>query len=172
MFVCNCTIDIHKQRIASNSPLDNTTGTQLEGQWRFALVAGIELGSVGLQGAAVVHGNSVAAGGLASALDGVGYFDAEVGGSCERAEGCDEDGGETHCVFWGGLGRGMGEMRSWMWTDRRGLDRGLALVCALSLCLGGCKVYVVGIIATYVLLITYILSIILDALGLEKRGGS
>jgi hypothetical protein len=62
-------------------------------------------------------------------------------------------------------------MRSWMWTDRRGLDRGLALVCALSLCPGGCKVYVCRILSRYVLLITYILSIILNALGLDTRRG-
>lgn len=105
MFVCNSTIDILEQpRITSNSPLDDTTGTQLEGQRRFALVARIELGSIGLQGAAVVHGNSVAVGGLAGALDGVGYFDAELGGGGQGAEGCDEDGGETHCVFMGWIG--------------------------------------------------------------------
>ena len=115
MFVGNCTIDIYKQpRAASNSPLDHTTGTQLEGQRRFAIVAGIELRPVRLQGAAVVHGDGVAVGGLAGALDSVGYFDAELGGSCEGAEGCDEDGGETHCVFMGWFGeRGIGEM----WTD-------------------------------------------------------
>lgn len=120
MFVGKCTIDIHKQpRIASNSPLDDTTGTKLECQRRFALVAGVELGSVGLQGAAVVHGNSVAVDCLAGALDSVGDFDAELGGSRERAKGCDEDGSETHCVFVGLIGkRGIREMRSLgMWTD-------------------------------------------------------
>lgn len=102
IFVGDCTIDIHKQpRIAFNSPLDDTTGTQLESQRRITAVAGIELGSVGLQGAAVVHGDSVAVGGLAGALDGVGDFDAELGGSRDRAESGDEDGGETHCVFMG-----------------------------------------------------------------------
>lgn len=62
-----------------------------------ALVAGVELGAVGLQGTAVVHGDSVALDGLAVALDGLGDFDAEFGGGGEGAEGGYEDGGETHC---------------------------------------------------------------------------
>jgi len=50
-----------------------------------ALVAGVELGPVGLEGSAVVHGDSVAFDGLAVALDRLGYFDSEVGGGGEGA---------------------------------------------------------------------------------------
>lgn len=98
----------------SHSPLDDTTGAQLEGQRCFALVAGIELGSVGLQRAAVVHGDSVAVGSLASALDSVGCFDAELGGGSNGAESGDEDGGETHCVVM----RWIGKRGSWGDVDR------------------------------------------------------
>jgi hypothetical protein len=49
----------------------------------------------------------------------VGYFDAEFGSGREGAEGCDENGGETHCVCMVWIWRGIGEMRSLgMWTDK------------------------------------------------------
>lgn len=67
-----------------------------------ALVAGVELGAVGLQGAAVVHGDTVALDSLAVALDRLGDFDAEVGGGGEGAKGGNEDGGETHFGMIGG----------------------------------------------------------------------
>lgn len=67
-----------------------------------ALEAGVELAAVGLQGAAVVHGNVVAVLGLARALDLVGCFDAQLGAEGE-GEGCEggEEGCKTH--FAGGL---------------------------------------------------------------------
>ena len=93
-----------------------------------ALVAGVELGAVGLQGAAVVHGDTIALDGLAVALDGLGDFDAEVSSGGEGAKGGDENGGETHC-----------EMNGVKWTDGDGRfqeTRGtLALVCAFRLLL-------------------------------------
>lgn len=86
----------HSNPVDLNSPPDDSAGSKLESQWRLALVARVELGPVGLQGTAVVHGDSVALDGLAVALDWRGDFDAEFGGGGEGAEGGHEDRGEMH----------------------------------------------------------------------------
>ena len=78
-------------------PLDDLTFSHGKIQWRATIIAGVELGAVGGEGAAVVHGNAVAALGFAGAgvCDGVFgcYFCGEGEGEEEREEGED---GETH----------------------------------------------------------------------------
>lgn len=64
-------------------PFNDPPGSDLETQRRAAVVAGIELGAVAGQGAAVVHVDIVALFGLARAFDGGGDFDLEAGRSDE-----------------------------------------------------------------------------------------
>ena len=78
-------------------PLDDLTFSHGKIQWRATIVAGVELGAIGGESAAVVHGDAVAALGFAGAgvLDGVFgcYFCGEGEGEEEGEEGED---GETH----------------------------------------------------------------------------
>ena len=60
-------------------PFNDPPGPDLETQRRTAIVAGIELGAVAGQGAAVVHVDIVALFGLARAFDWGGDFDLEAG---------------------------------------------------------------------------------------------
>lgn len=85
-----------KQRTELNSPLNNTTSTQLKSQRDVALEARVKLATIGLESTPVVHGDVVAVLGLARALDLVGDFDAELGGAGEGDQ-AQEEGGETHC---------------------------------------------------------------------------
>lgn len=74
-----------------------------------ALEARVEFASIGLEGAAVVHGDVVAVLGLARAFDFVGCFDAQLGaeGEGESRQG-GEEGCETHFVGALGLTGGTG----------------------------------------------------------------
>lgn len=46
-----------------------------------------------------MHGDVIAVLGLARALDLMGDFDAQLGSAGEGGE-AQEEGGETHCVWW------------------------------------------------------------------------
>ena len=68
-------------------PLDDLAFSHGKVQWRATIVAGVELGAVGGEGAAVVHGDAVAA--LGSA--GAGVFDGVFGCYfCGEGEGEEE----------------------------------------------------------------------------------
>lgn len=82
-------------------PLNDPPRAKLEAQWCTPVVARVKFRSVRGQFTPVVHLDVVAFHGLAVALDGVGGFDAEVGGVSEAREGEGDDrseGWDAHCV--------------------------------------------------------------------------
>lgn len=82
-------------------PLNDPPRAKLEAQRCTPVVARVEFGSVRGKFAPVVHLDVVPFHGLAVALDGVGGFNAEVGGLREAREGEGDDrseGWEMHCV--------------------------------------------------------------------------
>ena len=105
----------------SNSPLNNPSRTQLKSQRRAAVVAGVELGAVGRERAAVVHVDAISLLGFAVAGYGFCDFDREAvggGGGGEGEEGGEKEGGqegegegeggEMHDVYWKKVGQEVG----------------------------------------------------------------
>jgi hypothetical protein len=77
-------------------PFNNLADPELEAQRLAALIAGVELGTVAGQGAAVVHVDVVARFGLAGAFDLERDVDLEAGGGDEGEKGGeDENEGEV-----------------------------------------------------------------------------
>jgi hypothetical protein len=89
-------IQTPREERSPNSPLNNSTSSQLKSQGDIALKARVELLPIRLEGTTVVHGDVIAVLGLARALDLVGDFDAQLGGAGEGGE-AQKEGGETHC---------------------------------------------------------------------------
>jgi hypothetical protein len=82
------------QRNQLSSPLDDIAPTHSENQGGPSVIAGVELGAVRGEAAAVVHGDGVADSGLARAFGGCEDFDGGAVGVCGGCCCCeDQEGG-------------------------------------------------------------------------------